>query len=209
MSPAPRKAMKAQPGATPAAPAAVPAAPPAPTAVPPTPAVATNPHRDLRIIKIVVNAGVGQSGEPLTKAVRVLQMLTHQKPVATRARATNRDFGIRKGQEIGAKVTLRGGAASDFLTRAFEARDKQLDVDSIDRSGNFSFGIADYTDFSGMKYDPAIGIHGMDVAVEVGRAGYRIRDRRIQARPLPRALRSSRDETRSFLTTKFGVTVLE
>ena len=172
------------------------------------PAVA-NPYRTVRVIKVVVNAGVGESGEPRTKAEKVLEMVTHQKPVATRSHSTNRDFGIRKGQEIGAKVTLRGDAAIDFLKRAFEARDNQFDVESIDRNGNFSFGIADYTDFSGMKYDPAIGIHGMDIAVEMGRAGHRIRDRRLQARPLPRVLRSTREETRSFLTGTLGVTLLE
>ena len=169
----------------------------------------TNPLRAVRVIKVVVNAGVGESGEPRTKAEKVLEMVTRQKPVATRSHSTNRDFGIRKGQEIGAKVTLRGGAALDFLKRAFEARDRQFDVDSIDRNGNFSFGIADYTDFSGMKYDPAIGIHGMDIAVEMGRAGHRIRDRRLQARPLPRALRSTREETRNFLVSSLGVTLLE
>ncbi len=184
-----------------APPSAASGAAPAPTA--------PNPHRTLRVIKIVVNTSVGESGEARTKAVKVLEMLTHQRPVATRARSTNRDFGIRKGQEIGAKVTLRGPPATEFLARAFEARDKQLDVDSIDRNGNFSFGVADYTDFTGMKYDPAIGIHGMDVAVEIGRAGFRIRERRVQARPLPRALRSSRDETKAFLEGAFGVTVLE
>jgi large subunit ribosomal protein L5 len=168
-----------------------------------------NPYRAVRVIKVVVNAGVGESGEPRTKAEKVLQMVTHQKPVATRSHSTNRDFGIRKGQEIGAKVTLRGDAALDFLKRAFEARDRQFDIDSIDRNGNFSFGIADYTDFSGMKYDPAIGIHGMDISVEMGRAGHRIRDRRTQARPLPKALRSTRDETRQFLVSQLGVTLLE
>ena len=173
---------------------------------PPSPA---NPHRALRVIKVVVNAGVGESGEARTKAERVLQMVTHQKPVPTRSHSTNRDFGIRKGQEIGAKVTLRGTVANDFLARAFEARDRQLDGASIDRNGNFSFGVADYTDFAGMKYDPAIGIHGMDVAVEVGRAGYRIRDRRLSSRPLPRSLRSTREETRAFLSTTFQVNVLE
>ncbi|HTP55541.1 MAG TPA: 50S ribosomal protein L5 [Thermoplasmata archaeon] len=178
-------------------------------AVPPAAPAGGNPHRAVRVIKIVVNAGVGESGEARSKAERVLQMVTHQKPVPTRSHSTNRDFGIRKGQEIGAKVTLRGANAVDFLNRAFEARDRQLDGDSIDRNGNFSFGIADYTDFSGLKYDPAIGIHGMDVAVEVGRAGYRIRQRRIRARPLPRALRSTREETRQFLTAAFQVTVLE
>jgi large subunit ribosomal protein L5 len=175
------------------------------------PAVAPvgNPHRALRVIKVVVNSGVGESGEARTKAEKVLQMVTHQKPVPTRSHSTNRDFGIRKGQEIGAKVTLRGPAANEFLGRAFEARDRQLDVDSIDRNGNFSFGIADYTDFTGLKYDPAIGIHGMDIAVEVGRAGYRIRDRRIGGRSLPRTLRSNRDETRAFLTAAFQVRILE
>ena len=185
------------------------AAAPETAPAPPGPPVAANPHRAVRVIKIVVNAGVGESGENRTKAEKVLQMVTHQKPVATRSHSTNRDFGIRKGQEIGAKVTLRGAVARDFLARAFEARDRQLDVESIDRNGNFSFGIADYTDFTGMKYDPQIGIHGMDVAVEVGRAGFRVRERRIQSRGIPRALRSTRDETRAFLTQQFGVTILE
>ena len=170
---------------------------------------ADNPHRAIRVIKVVVNAGVGESGENRTKAEKVLQMVTHQKPIATRAHSTNRDFGIRQGQEIGAKVTLRGDVAIDFLGRAFEARDRQLDVDSIDRYGNFSFGIADYTDFTGMKYDPQIGIHGMDVAVEVGRAGYRVRQRHLRSRPIPRSIRSTAPETRAFLEKEFKVTVLE
>jgi large subunit ribosomal protein L5 len=183
---------------------------PAPTATQPPPSTpGANAHRTVRVIKIVVNAGVGESGETRTKAARVLEMVTHQKPIATRSHSTNRDFGIRKGQEIGAKVTLRGAVALEFLGRAFEARDRQLDVDSIDRNGNFSFGIADYTDFSGMKYDPQIGIHGMDVAVEMGRTGFRIRERRIQSRALPKTLRSTREETRDFLTRSLGVTLLE
>jgi large subunit ribosomal protein L5 len=182
---------------------------PSPATAPPANGAAENPLRAVRVLKAVVNVGVGESGEPLTKAEKVLQMVTGQKPVQTRSKSTNRDFGIRKGQAIGAKVTIRGAAAVQFLTRALEARDKQLDGDSIDRNGNFSFGIADYTDFSGMKYDPAIGIHGMDIAVEIGRAGYRVRDRRLQARPLPKRLRSNADETRELLRRAFGVTIVE
>jgi len=168
-----------------------------------------NPMRRLKVIKVVVNSGVGESGEARTKAEKVLEMITHQKPVATRARSTNREFGIRQGQEIGAKATLRGAAAVEFLDRAFDARDRQLDPDSIDRNGNFSFGIADYTDFAGMKYDPQIGIHGMDIAVEVGRAGWRVRDRRVQSTHISRHLRASREETRQFLLERFKVTFVE
>jgi len=178
----------------------------APAAAAPAP---ENTHRSIRILKVVVNTGVGESGEPRTKAERVLQMVTKQKPVATRSKATNRDFGIRQGQEIGAMVTLRGAAATEFLNRAFDARDRQFDPDSIDRAGNFSFGLADYTDFVGMKYDPEIGIRGMDVCVVLGRAGYRIRDRRLGSRPIPHSQRVSRDETRRFLAEQFHVTFLE
>jgi large subunit ribosomal protein L5 len=136
-------------------------------------------------------------------------MVTRQKPISTRSHSTNRDFGIRAGQEIGAKVTLRGEAARDFLDRALEARDRQFYAESIDRNGNFSLGISDYTDFSGMKYDPEIGIHGMDICVELGRAGYRVRARRVAARPLPRQARVTRDEARQFLVDQFKVTFLE
>jgi large subunit ribosomal protein L5 len=176
---------------------------------PPAPTPGGNRWRALRVVKVVVNAGVGESGEPRTKAEKVLQMITHQKPVATRSRATNRDFGIRMGQEIGAKVTLRGAAARDFLDRAFEARDRQFDPESIDRAGNFSFGMSDYTDFAGMKYDPQIGIHGLDICVEMGRAGYRIRERAIRARKLPRSARPTQTETRAFLAEQYHLTFLE
>jgi large subunit ribosomal protein L5 len=180
------------------------------TSIPaPSSAPAGNRWRKLRIAKVVVNVGVGESGERRAKAERVLTMLTQQKPVATRSHATNRDFGIRVGQEIGAKVTLRGNAATDFLRRAFEARDNQFDPDSIDADGNFSFGIRDYTDFTGMKYDPGIGIFGLDISVELGRAGWRVRDRRARSSSLPPHVRVSSDEARKFLVEQFGVTLLE
>jgi len=177
----------------------------APAAAPSPPA--GNRWREVRIIKIVVNSGVGESGEPRAKAEKVLQMVTRQKPVATRSKSTNRDFGIREGQEIGVKVTLRGPDAVEFLGRALD--DRTLDIESIDRQGNISFGLPDYTDFAGMKYDPEIGVRGMDVCVEVGRPGWRVRDRRIGRRPIPRSVRLNRDETRRFLQEKFRVNFLE
>ncbi|HEV2316462.1 MAG TPA: 50S ribosomal protein L5 [Thermoplasmata archaeon] len=183
---------------------------PAAKPAPPAPGASTpNPWRALKVIKVVVNAGVGESGDPRTKAQKVLEMITHHKPVATRSRATNRDWGIRKGQEIGAKVTLRGTVAREFLDRALDARDRQLDPDSIDDHGNFSFGLADYTDFAGMKYDPAIGIHGMDVCVELGRAGWRVRDRQRSHRALTGAVRVTREEARGFLEGELRVKFLE
>ena len=176
---------------------------------PAPPSRPANPMTAIRIVKVVVNTGVGESGEPRTRAEKVLRMLTGHKPVATRSHATNRDLGIRLGQEIGAKVTLRGPDAAQFLERALEARDRLMDPASVDRAGNFSFGIADYTDFTGMKYDPQIGIVGLDVCVEMGRRGYRVRDRRVAARPVPQGIRVTRDETKAFLAEQYRVTYLE
>ncbi len=165
--------------------------------------------RALRVQKIVVNIGVGEAGERRTKAEKVLSMITKQKPVATRAKSTNRDLGIREGQELGTKVTLRGETAIDFLKRALATRESRMDSLSIDKMGNLAFGVPDYTDFPGMKYDPQIGIYGMDVCVEIGRAGWRVRHRTRAARSLGKHNRPSPAETRRFLTEVFGVVFVD
>ncbi|MCL4324727.1 MAG: 50S ribosomal protein L5 [Candidatus Thermoplasmatota archaeon] len=141
----------------------------------------TNPMRALCVEKLVINIGVGQSGDPLAKAQKVLKMVTGQKSVLTRAHSTNRDLGIREGQEIGAKVTLRGQRATEFLQKALGTRENQLSRTGIDRDGNVAFGIPDYTDFPGFKYDPAIGIFGMDICIEIGRKGGMSVKRRTRA----------------------------
>ena len=81
-----------------------------------------NVMRTPRIEKIVVNIGVGEAGERLQKAEKVLEMVSKQKPKTTFAKVTNRDLGVREGMPIGCKVTLRGEMADDFLTRALHIR---------------------------------------------------------------------------------------
>jgi large subunit ribosomal protein L5 len=170
----------------------------------------TSPMKELKLEKVVVNIGVGESGDRLTKAQKVLQLVTRQKPVPTRSHATNRDLGIREGQEIGAKVTLRGKKAEEFLRMALATREMQLSQLSLDRRGNFAFGIPDYTDFKGFKYDPAIGIFGMDVCVEVARkGGWGVKHRTRAPRPIGKRARVAPEETKSFLETNFSVVFVE
>ena len=165
--------------------------------------------RDVRIGKIVVNIGVGEAGEKLAKAQKVLQMVAKQKPVQTLARESVREWAVRKNMPIGTKVTLRGERAQDFLRRALAVRNNRLPEYVFDARGNFSFGITDYTDFEGMKYDPEIGVFGMDVSVSLVRPGYRVQTRRVAPGHIPRRHRVSKGEALEFAKQAFGLEVVE
>lgn len=169
----------------------------------------TNPMREIRMTKAVVNIGVGDAGERLLKAEKVLKMVTGKKPVRTIAKTTNRDLGIRKGQEIGVKVTLRGKEAEEFVKKAFWIRENRIAEYSFDPEGNFSFGIQDYTDFPGMKYDPEIGIFGLDVSVALARPGRRVANRSHLRRSIPKHHRVTRKEGQEWVRQKFNVEVIE
>ena len=165
--------------------------------------------RIIHVQKVVVNIGVGEAGEKLMKAEKVLGMLTKRTPVRTLSRTHNRDLGTRKGMPIGTKVTLRGKEAEEFIKRAFWVRENQIAGYSFDPEGNFSFGIPDYTDFEGMRYDPEIGIIGMDVCVTLARPGKRVTLRRIASRKIPMSQRISKEEGATFVKNKFKVEVIE
>jgi len=169
----------------------------------------TNLNRTIRIEKIIVNIGVGQAGEKLLKAQKVLEMVTKRKAVQTLSRSTIRDWGLRENMPIGCKVTLRHAAATEFLGRALAVRNNRLPSYSFDPGGNFSFGIPDYTDFEGMKYDPEIGIYGMNVNVVLERPGFRVKRRRIVPRAIPKDHAITQAEGIAFAREAFKVEVVE
>jgi len=131
-----------------------------------------------RIDKVVVNLNVGKSGEPLEKASNVLEELTSQKPIKKKAKKTIRDFGVRQGEPIACIVTLRKQKAIDFLKKVLPVVDNKISRSSFDKQGNFAFGIKEHIEIAGVKYDPDVGIFGMDVCVSMSRSGYRVKNRR-------------------------------
>jgi len=165
-----------------------------------------NPMRKPRIAKVTVNIGIGYSGEKLQNAARVLEEITGQKPVFRKAKRTIRAFGVRRGENIAVMVTLRGERAIEFLKKALEAVGYRLKVSSIDQHGNISFGIEEHILIPGVKYDPEIGILGMDVSLTIERPGHRIVRRKRQRRGhIPRRHRVTREETMILLNQLFGV----
>jgi large subunit ribosomal protein L5 len=167
-----------------------------------------NPMRRILIEKIVVNIGVGQAGEQLIKGEKVLEMVTGKKPARTRSKTQNKELGIRVGMPIGAKVTLRGEAANEFLKTALYIRNNKINWYSFDQEGNFSFGVQDYTSFPNQKYQPDIGIFGMDVCVTLRRPGGRVSRRKRARAHIPRHHRIAAQEAQEWLTEKFSAEVV-
>ena len=161
-----------------------------------------------KIEKITVNIGVGEAGERLKKAESVLNSITGHKPIDTLSKTTNKDWGLRKRMPIGCKVTLRGKDADDFLKEALSTRENKIADYAFDEEGNLAFGIPDHTLFKTQKYDPKIGIFGMDICITMRKDGYRIKRRRIATRKIPHRHRVKKEESMKFFTDTFNVEVV-
>ena len=163
-----------------------------------------NPMQRPQIAKVVVNMSIGESGEALQRAVEVLRRLTGQKPCTRKAKKTIRDWGITKGEPIACVVTLRGGKAADFLKRGFDAVGR-LPKSAFDSNGNFSFGIREHIEIPGVRYDPALGIFGMDVCVTMEKPSYRVKKRRNRKARVGRRQRTTRGEAMEYIKEVFGI----
>merc|ERR1712183_120706 len=103
--------------------------------------------------------------------------LTEQQPVFSKARFTNRNFGIRRNEKIACHVTVRGEKAEEILEKGLEVKEYELRMGNFSQVGSFGFGITEHIDL-GIKYDPSTGIYGMDFYVHLSRPGSRVQYRK-------------------------------
>jgi large subunit ribosomal protein L5 len=162
-----------------------------------------------RVDKVTVHIGTGESGQRLVNAETILSAITNRTPVRSLAKKTLPGFGIKKREPIGCRLTLRGEEAEEFLKVALEVAGGALRRGQFDETGNFSFGVEEHTDFPGMKYDPEIGIFGMDISVAIKRPGYRVARRRVARRKIPTRHTVSSEEAIEFVKEKYGIEVRE
>lgn len=143
----------------------------------------------------------------MTRASKVLEQLTGQTPVTSKARYTVRTFGIRRNEKIAVHVTIRGPKAEEILERGLKVKEYELRRRNFSETGNFGFGIQEHIDL-GARYDPGIGIFGMDFYVVMGRPGARVARRKQKKARIGFPHRIKKDDTMAWFKQRFDGIIL-
>lgn len=115
-----------------------------------------------------------------------------------------RSFGIRRNEKIAVHCTVRGSKAEQILEKGLRVKEYELYKGNFSSTGNFGFGIQEHIDL-GIKYDPTIGIYGMDFFVVLGRRGFRVADRKRRQSRVGAKHRITKDEAMKWFQQKVGV----
>jgi len=168
-----------------------------------------NKMKEIRIEKLTLNMGMGEAGDSLKKAIKLLNTISNEKPILTKSYKRIPTWGVRPGLEIGAKVSVRGKPAEKLLERLFQAVDNKIKTKSFDNYGNFSFGIKECIDIPQVEYDPEVGIIGLEVAVTLERKGYRIKKRKYNNSKIGKTHIITKKEAEKYIQSKFGIKIGE
>ena len=168
---------------------------------------ATSIMKKIYLEKVVLNMGVGRSGDAINIAKKALDQITGKKSCAREAKESQRDWGVRKGEPIGAAVTIRGQDAKDLLKRLLDAKGNVVSARSFDNFGNYSFGIREHIDIPGVKYEPQIGILGLGASVTLARPGYGVRRRSKHKARIGKSHIITSQDAQDYIVKEFGVSV--
>jgi len=164
-----------------------------------------NPMQEIRIEKVILNMGCAGDKKKIERAQKFLEKLANQKPIVTLTHKRT-TFGATKGKPMGVKVTLRKEKAKKVLNDTFEALDKKIKSKQIN-DGNFSFGVKESIDLPNIKYDPDIGIVGLDVCVTLERPGFRVKKRAVRKAKIGKKHLITKGQTIDWIK-KMGVEVI-
>jgi large subunit ribosomal protein L5 len=164
-----------------------------------------NPMRTIRVEKVTLNIGAGKDLDKLEKGMKLFKIITGRTPVKTFTKKRIPAWGLRPGLPIGCKITLRKSIATELLKRLLDARDHLLNEQQFDINGNIAFGIPEYIDIPGIKYEPDIGIMGFEVCVTLERPGFRIKRRGIYKKKISHKHAVTKEEAIDFMKKEYKV----
>ncbi len=165
--------------------------------------------KTIRMEKLTLNIGAGKNPDLLKKGAKLLKAITGVEPIKTVTKKRIPTWGLRPGLPIGCMLTLRKKKARDVLFRLLDARSGKLSPSQFDQNGNISFGVHEYIDIPGVKYDPEIGIIGLQACVTLERPGFRIKRRRIKNKRISSSHHITKDDAVEFMQKEFNVKVGE
>jgi large subunit ribosomal protein L5 len=168
-----------------------------------------NPMKQIRIEKITLNIGTGKDQSKLDKARILLKNITGIEPVKTKTNKRIPTWGLRPGLPIGCKITLRKHQSKELLKRLLESKESILKDSQFDEKGNIAFGIHEYIDIPGVKYDPKVGIMGLQVCVTLERPGFRVKRRSLKRALVSKHHIISKSEAIEFMKKEFGIKIGE
>lgn len=164
-----------------------------------------NIMQEIKVEKVTLNIGAGKDQAKLENGIKLLKNITGISPVKTFTQKRIPGWGLRPGLPIGCKITLRNQQAGEVIKRLLEAKDNILSKSQFDEYGNIAFGIAEYIDIPSVKYDPKIGIMGLEICITLQRAGFRIKRRRIKKRKIPKKHAIHKEEAVEFMKKNFNI----
>lgn len=169
-----------------------------------------NVSRNLRIEKITLNIGAGKDQALIDKGLKLFKhIVPNSKPVKTVTNKRIPAWDLRPGLPIGCKLTLRKKSAKEILARLLHAKENRLQEHQFDNNGNLAFGIPEYINIQGIKYDPEIGVIGLECCVTLERAGFRIKRRSLLNKKIPAKHKIAKKEAIEFMKKEFNVKVGE
>ncbi len=165
--------------------------------------------QNIRIDKVVVNIGIGSNENMLPNAKALLKKLTNHDAATRAAKKRDPTLHLRKGQIIAAVVTLRGKEANELLKKTLDANNNVLKPNAVMKN-SLSFGVKEYIDISGVKYDPKIGMLGMNVNASFSRPGKRVERRKRKRASIPQRHNIiSADEITAYMAKNFDARLQE
>ncbi len=168
-----------------------------------------NTMKEIRVEKITLNIGAGKDQSKLDKGLILLKLITEAKPVKTFATKRIPEWGIRPGLPVGCKVTLRKEKAKELLIRLLKAREGILRKKQFDHNGNIAFGIPEYIDIPKVKYDPKIGVMGLEICISLEKPGFRIKRRATKKAKIGNKHKIGKEDALDFMKNKFGIKIEE
>ena len=166
-----------------------------------------NPMKNIKVGKITLNVGAGTNTAKLEKGMKLIEALAGKPPVKTFTTKRIPTWGVRPGLPLGCKLTLRKKEARELLARLLTAKENKLSQKQFDGAGNLAFGVHEYIDIPGAKYDPTIGMMGLEVCVTLERPGFRVKKRRSKKAEISKKHAITKEEAMDFMKNEFKVVV--